>query len=99
MKILIIEDVQEKRDAVAACITETLLNDRNSTEILYAACLIEAIRQINKHKLDLIVFDMFLPNSNNDTTVTNCSQELITEFSQSSNYQSEAIALTAVDIN
>ncbi len=98
MKVLIIEDIKEKKDAIKECILDTLCGDRKKIDFIYAPSLIEAIREMNKHKSDLIVFDMYLPSSSSDPTPIDCSQQLIMEFTQSSSYQSEAIALTGVDI-
>jgi nucleoside phosphorylase/CheY-like chemotaxis protein len=99
MKILLIEDNSSKKDAIVTTISNTLINKSNDPIIAYATDLQQAIRHLNSQVFDLVIFDMYLPDSHLSNTERDCSQELICAFSDSKNYQSEAIALTKFEIN
>lgn len=99
MKILLIEDIEEKRDAIQATIQEEVNGTTNDAVFSYAKNLQEARRHLLQNHYDLVIFDMYLPQSESDEIESDCSDELIREFSASKNYQSEAIALTRFDIS
>lgn len=101
MKILLIEDEQAKRLEIELCIHENESLKRTNPNITHAGSLIEAIGKIHAEIYDLIIFDMFLPDSDKTPRemIRDCSEELITEFSRSKNYKSETIALTQFDID
>lgn len=102
MKILIIEDDSDKKIAVKTAIVDELSKlgvVSNRVQFDYALDLNQARRYLISVLYDLIVFDMFLPESSKSGTEVDCSDELVTEFSQSKNYQSEAIALTQYQIS
>lgn len=99
MNILIIEDNVLKRSEIEQVINEELHNNNNNPTYSYADNLVFARRQLQTQVYDLIIFDMYLPLANNHFDEVDCSEELISEFSVSKNYQAEAIALTQFEIS
>ncbi|MEZ2829395.1 hypothetical protein [Serratia liquefaciens] len=99
MNILIIEDNDSKRIEIELVIIEELKDTNNKPVFNYATNLVFARREICTQVFDLIIFDMFLPVGSNDDREVDCSEELISEFSVSKNYQTEAIALTQFEIS
>ena len=99
MNILIIEDNELKRSEIEQVINEELHNNNNNPTYSYADNLVFARRQLQTQVYDLIIFDMYLPLANNHFDEVDCSEELISEFSVSKNYQAEAIALTQFEIS
>jgi nucleoside phosphorylase/CheY-like chemotaxis protein len=99
MKILLIEDTPTKKDAIEAVIVQALSQNANHPIISHAENLIQARRELCTTQFDLVIFDMYLPDGSRATTERDCSQDLITEFSVSKNYQTEAIALTQFEIS
>lgn len=99
MKILLIEDNDEKRTNIQLSVESHLTGNVNSAEIISANTLSDARRFLLCDHFDLIIFDMYLPANDGSTQIEDCSLELIMEFSKSKNYQTEAIALTQYEIN
>lgn len=99
MKILLIEDNQVKRESIESFINKELSPTVNYPSITFAKDLRQALRDLITKQFDLIVFDMFLPEVYESGSERDCSSELITEFSLSKNYQSEAIALTQFEVS
>lgn len=99
MKILLIEDVPLKKDAIKKEIINILGDDFNEQILTYAEDLTIAIRELYTNQFDLIIFDMFLPDVYGSGHEKDCSQELIEAFSKSKNYQSESIALTQYELS
>ena len=97
MHILLIEDQEDKIQVINDFIYENF--DKDQCDITEAKSLEEARRQILSSIFDLIIFDIFLPiTSADDSYVSDVSVEIINEFSQSQNYQTETIAITQYDI-
>lgn len=99
MKILLIEDSEQKRISIESAIKSQLTSAISQPNIIYAFNLTEARRQLISEQFDLIVFDMYLPDGTGSIHERDCSEELITEFSKGKNYKTEAIALTQFDIS
>lgn len=96
MQILLIEDLDNKIKAIE----EFVLGNTGDTKpkITYANCLNDARREIIRKKFDLIIFDIFLPiNGDSQEDTNDISSDLISEFTQSKNYQAETIAITKYD--
>lgn len=98
MKILIIEDTLSKKEAIISIINSRFQGSLNRPIIICAENLQHARRELYTNIFDLVIFDMYLPVSSGEKE-QDCSQELILEFSQSKNYQTEAIALTQFEIS
>ncbi|MBA6354904.1 MULTISPECIES: hypothetical protein [unclassified Colwellia] len=97
MRILLIEDQNDKIVSIKQCISDTLTE--NKYELIPADCLADARRLIIAELFDLIIFDIYLPlNDAKDSPVTDISSDIIREFSKSKNYQTEAIAITGYDV-
>lgn len=99
MNILIIEDNKSKLEEIKKVIIDELSNTSNKPVFYYADNLCLARRELYNKVFDLIIFDMYLPLSDTESTESDCSDELITEFASSKNYQTEAIALTQFEIS
>lgn len=99
MKILLIEDTLDKKNKIKSLIESELKQTANHPIITFATNLNDARRELCVNKYDLIVFDMYLPDTSINTQERDCSTELIYEFSHSKNYQTESIALTQFEIN
>ncbi len=99
MKILLIEDSEQKRNAIEGAILSQLTKAISQPNIVYASDLTEARRQLISEQFDLIIFDMYLPDGIGSDHEIDCSEDLITEFSKGKNYKTEAIALTQFDIS
>ncbi|KKY84094.1 hypothetical protein OA44_05915 [Enterobacter cloacae] len=99
MNILIIEDNTDKRFEIEKIINSELDKSSNKPSYTYAENLVFARRYLQTQLYDLIIFDMFLPLNVNSNEEVDCSEELISEFSLSKNYQAEAIALTQFEIS
>jgi len=89
MKYLIIEDREDKRDAVKA---EIFLLDKDAV-FDTPDNLDDARVRILTKAYDLIVFDIFLPVRKGEVE-QDLSEDLIRVFAQSKNYHCESIALT-----
>jgi len=97
MKILLIEDDKEKCKIISNVIRTSISHE--SFDIVGAESLTSARREILKNKFDLIIFDLYLPNSDSDTNdPLDISEVLIEEFRHGSSYNSEAIAITKYDL-
>ncbi|EKN3392564.1 hypothetical protein ACHZG5_001518 [Yersinia enterocolitica] len=94
MNILIIEDNPKKLESIQTTILEELNESSIHPSITVASDLAQANRYVCTKLYDLVIFDMFLPENSFSSAERDCSIELITEFSASKNYQTEAIALT-----
>lgn len=97
MQILLIEDrdnkIQEIKDFIYVNV------NKDQCGITEARSLDEARRHIIKSTFDLIIFDIYLPLINDGSSeAVDVSEEIINEFSQSKNYQTETIAITKYDI-
>ncbi|MGB0937981.1 MAG: response regulator [Colwellia sp.] len=99
MKILIIEDNPSKKESIEEVINTSLQNLANHYSINWAEDLTSARRYLYTEQFDLVIFDMYLPDIKGHGQERDCSFELISEFSHSKNYQSEAIALTQFEVN
>lgn len=99
MKILLIEDNGSKKTNISDEISRISKNFLNTPVLYYAKDLCEARRHLLSDIYDLIIFDMYLPDRYGLDQERDCSEELITEFSKSKNYNTEAITLTQFDIN
>ncbi|AJR07189.1 hypothetical protein C9J03_04915 [Photobacterium gaetbulicola] len=99
MKILLIEDNNEKQQAIEYVINTELSNAANKPSVVHAKDLNSARRSLYSDLFDLVIFDMYLPDIHQVSQERDCSFELINDFSESKNYQSEAIALTQFEIN
>lgn len=98
MHILLIEDQVDKITLIKDLISENI-HDSQYT-ITEAGNLAEARRQILSKSFDLIIFDIYLPIGNGiNTDAIDVSSDIISEFSQSKNYQTETIAITKYDID
>ncbi|MCS0003193.1 hypothetical protein NB620_23295 [Vibrio alginolyticus] len=99
MKILIIEDTPNKKTAIEEVIGALFKGTANHYGVTWAEDLNSAQRFLYTDQFDLVIFDMYLPDTKNIGLERDCSSELITVFSQSKNYNSEAIALTQFEIS
>ncbi|MBE4036101.1 response regulator transcription factor [Vibrio parahaemolyticus] len=99
MKILIIEDNPSKKESIEDVISTSLQNLANHYVIDWAEDLTSARRYLYTDQFDLVIFDMYLPDIKGRGQERDCSLELISDFSNSKNYQSEAIALTQFEVN
>lgn len=99
MDILLIEDTEEKRNSIEDVIISNLSETGKHYNITYAKDIRQARRFLCTINYDLIIFDMYLPDTHGTGSERDCSEELIQEFSVSKNYQTESIALTQFDIN
>ena len=91
MNILLIEDNEDKIQSISNCINQNL---DNCCQIEQAKNMTQARRQIISKIYDLIIFDIYLPVSDFDKTVIDVSSEIVSEYSISKNYQTEAIVIT-----
>lgn len=91
MKILLIEDQNEKRQVIV----NYLKSCDNSIDLTECSNLLDVVGNISSSLYDLIIFDIFLPNSCYDPKVNDVSNELIGSFSKGINHNTETIALTA----
>lgn len=91
MKILLIEDQIEKRQAIV----EYLKTFDNPIELTECYNLLDVVSNISSCLYDLIIFDIFLPIGSQSTDVNDVSHELIGTFSRGINHNTETIALTA----
>lgn len=98
MKVLLIEDNIPKQKAIENVIEQTIDNEHSTPSIELAQDLVTARRLLLQQQFDLIIFDMFLPDVLGKDEERDCTEELISEFSASKNYQSEAIALTQYEV-
>ena len=89
MKYLLIEDSNDKRNAISAVI----FSNDNYAEIDSADCLSDARIKILTRSYDLIIFDIFLPDRKGGME-RDISEDIISDFSQSRNANCEAIAIT-----
>lgn len=94
MNILIIEDNKAKRENIEKVIFSELKDKSIHPQMFHADNLSQAVRHLCSAQFDLVIFDMYLPENDHSQHERDCSKELITEFSVSKNYQTEAIALT-----
>lgn len=99
MKILLIEDVESKKNAIKNVIVNILEDDFKEQIITYAEDSTKAIRELYTNQFDLVIFDMFLPEVKGNEKEVDCSQNLIDAFSKSKNYQAESIALTQYELS
>jgi nucleoside phosphorylase len=98
MHILLIEDQANKIALIKETISIYIAN--NQYELTQATSLDQARRSILSQSFDLIIFDIYLPlTSDESSETTDISLEIIEEFSKSKNYQTETIAITHYDIN
>lgn len=98
MDILLVEDSDEKISKITVVIDECIGDQSYNLDL--AKDLESARRKIIGSRYDLIVFDVFLPNrASLGEKPTDISDELVTEYELSQNYQAEAIALTQFEIS
>ena len=98
MHILLIEDQENKITLIKELISDYINNDQYT--IIQAKCLEQARRKIISDSFDLIIFDIYLPlEGESGSQAVDVSSDIINEFSQSKNYQTEAIAITKYDID
>lgn len=92
MKILLIEDNQEKIEEITSFIFSSGIE---GVEIIKKFDLRSACREILTTKFDLIIFDIFLPkNELSKDDIADCSEDLIYNFSGSINYKTETLAIS-----
>lgn len=96
MNILLIEDEKNKRENLANIINSVTTNDEKKIE--YAKSLSSARRRILSEKFDLIIFDIFLPQKDDDNNSHDISEEILSDFNDSINYQTESIAITKYEL-
>jgi nucleoside phosphorylase/CheY-like chemotaxis protein len=97
MKVLFVEDDPSKFEAISDKIYKIL--SENNVSITHANTLTEAIQNISSELFDLIIFDVYLPISNEASECQNFSKNLINAYTKSINYQTESIAITKYDLN
>lgn len=98
MKILIIEDSEDKVASIEQCLLSEI--EHSQLDLVKTRDLASARRYIICQRFDLIIFDVFLPISeHNSTTPEDVSAELIEEFSKSQNYLTESIVITQFDFD
>lgn len=97
MNILLIEDDKSKKDELKDLIEGECTSSKAS--IKYASSLSDARRSILTDTFDLIVFDFYLPSTDTQDDVSDVSSDLISEFSNSRNYNAETIAITKYDLS
>jgi len=96
MNILLIEDEVVKKDSLTAIINSVHTNDEKKID--YVRSLSSARRKILSEKFDLIIFDIFLPLKDGDEDSADVSEEILSDFNHSINYQTESIAITKYEI-
>lgn len=92
MKILLIEDNEDKIEKITSFITSLgeAKTDLSTKKDLRSAC-----KELLTNRYDLIIFDIFLPrNEMSIDDATDCSDDLIYHFSDSINYNSETLAIS-----
>ncbi|WP_233118901.1 hypothetical protein [Aggregatibacter actinomycetemcomitans] len=96
MIILIIEDDQSKLNEI----NDYILNkyEKYSPKIDVSGNLSDARRKILANSYDIVIFDIFLPLDNSFKEAVDISNDILSEFNFSKNYQSESIAITKFNI-
>lgn len=89
MKYLLIEDNKDKAGFISGFINS---NDSHA-DVLWVDNLSDARIQLLTKFFDLIIFDVFLPVRKGEDAC-DISSDIISDFSQSQNFQSESIAIT-----
>ncbi|HEY9017740.1 hypothetical protein [Thiomicrospira sp.] len=97
MEILLIEDSIDKIDNIKQVIEKTKeLVTFNFTICSDLNC---AKRHLYSTQFDLIIFDFYLPISEQNATLADVSLELIEDFSKSKNYDTKSLAITGYDLH
>ena len=96
MIILIIEDEASKLNEIRDYILSKY--SEYNPQIDTSENLSDARRKIWLNNYDVVIFDIFLPLNNLSKDVVNISDDILSEFNLSKNYQSESIAITKLDI-
>lgn len=96
MIILIIEDEASKLNEIRDYILSRY--SEYNPQIDTSENLLDARRKILLNSYDVVIFDIFLPLDNLSKDVVNISDDILSEFNFSKNYQSESIAITKLDI-
>ncbi|SGY89112.1 phosphorylase family protein [Moritella viscosa] len=95
MNILILEDNQDKRDALVKVVAELEM------EIEYRVCKTfhEFVKEINRNKYDLVVADLMVPLFRDSTDEQDISDRLIEDIRdlQCKNFRTPVIAVTKFD--
>lgn len=96
MNILLIEDESVKKDSLIALINSVETNDEKKID--YVKSLASARRKILSEKFDLIIFDIYLPLKDGNEHSVDVSEDILSDFNHSINYQTESIAITKYEI-
>lgn len=96
MIILIIEDETSKLNEIRDYILSRY--SEYNPQIDTSENLLDARRKILLNSYDVVIFDIFLPLDDLSKDAVNISDDILSEFNFSKNYQSESIAITKLDI-
>ena len=91
MKVLVVEDKDEKYDAIKSAITDAL--PWYSIQFYRAEDVIGFVKKIDNQKFDLIIFDILLPRYPDEEAV-DVSIVLLDQCTETKNENTPAIALT-----
>lgn len=97
MKILVIEDNQEKFNQIVAAIG-AFFKQKNITSKLtieQVTCMKDVHKPINVTKFNLIIFDVYLPFYNETEEEVNVAKDIIMAYKDSLNAATDSIVLTA----
>ena len=97
MNILLIEDDENKLRAFSDYFQQHS-NSHININVEEAKCLKDATRKILTGIYDLIIFDVYLPLTLDEgSDEVDVSEDIITEYIESKNYQCESIVITKYD--
>lgn len=96
MEILLIEDSKKKADKISKVVEK--YKDIAQFNIQPCSNLACAKKYLYSKLFDLIIFDFYLPISEQGDHPEDCSLELIKDFSESKNYETTSLAITEYDL-